>query len=89
MSDILIGKGDIQVSLLAKYGNRHGLVAGATGTGKSVSLMVLAEGFSRMGVPVFMADGGVDAALIDQACAPTAHGRTAVTEVARNVLLGA
>jgi len=56
MGDILIGKGDIQVSLLAKYGNRHGLVAGATGTGKSVSLMVLAEGFSRMGVPVFMAD---------------------------------
>ena len=56
MSDILVGKGDIQVSLLAKYGNRHGLVAGATGTGKSVSLMVLAEGFSRMGVPVFMAD---------------------------------
>ncbi|MGL4834085.1 MAG: helicase HerA-like domain-containing protein, partial [Shewanella sp.] len=56
MSDILVGKGDIQVSLLAKYGNRHGLIAGATGTGKSVSLMVLAEGFSRMGVPVFMAD---------------------------------
>ena len=56
MSDILIGKGETQVSLLAKYGNRHGLVAGATGTGKSVSLMVLAEGFSRMGVPVFMAD---------------------------------
>ena len=42
--------------LLAKYGNRHGLVAGATGTGKTVSLLVLAEGFSRMGVPVFMAD---------------------------------
>jgi DNA helicase HerA-like ATPase len=56
MSDILIGKGEQPVSLLAKYGNRHGLVAGATGTGKSVSLMVLAEGFSRMGVPVFMAD---------------------------------
>ncbi|GAB2994966.1 hypothetical protein GCM10010960_10670 [Arenimonas maotaiensis] len=56
MNDILIGKGDIPVSLLGKYGNRHGLVAGATGTGKSVSLMVLAEGFSRMGVPVFMAD---------------------------------
>ena len=56
MSDILIGKGETQVSLLAKYGNRHGLVAGATGTGKTVSLMVLAEGFSRMGVPVFMAD---------------------------------
>jgi len=56
MSDILIGKGEHPVSLLAKYGNRHGLVAGATGTGKSVSLMVLAEGFSRIGVPVFMAD---------------------------------
>jgi uncharacterized protein len=44
------------VYLLAKYGNRHGLIAGATGTGKSVSLMVLAEGFSRLGVPVFLAD---------------------------------
>jgi uncharacterized protein len=53
---ILIGKGDQPVHLLAKYGNRHGLVAGATGTGKTVSLMVLAEGFSRLGVPVFMAD---------------------------------
>ena len=56
MKEILIGKGDIPVYLLGKYGNRHGLVAGATGTGKSVSLMVMAEGFSRMGVPVFMAD---------------------------------
>lgn len=56
MSQILIGKGDQPVHLLAKYGNRHGLVAGATGTGKTVSLMVLAEGFSRLGVPVFMAD---------------------------------
>jgi len=37
-------------------GNRHGLIAGATGTGKTVSLQVLAEGFSRIGVPVFMAD---------------------------------
>ena len=56
MTDILIGKGEHQVRLLAKYGNRHGLVAGATGTGKTVSLLVLAEGFSRLGVPVFMAD---------------------------------
>ena len=56
MSDILVGKGEYPVRLLAKYGNRHGLIAGATGTGKSVSLMVLAEGFSRMGVPVFLAD---------------------------------
>jgi DNA double-strand break repair helicase HerA and related ATPase len=56
MEQILIGKGDQLVYLLPKYGNRHGLVAGATGTGKTVSLMVLAEAFSRMGVPVFMAD---------------------------------
>ncbi len=56
MNPILVGKGDGPVYLLPKYGNRHGLVAGATGTGKTVSLMVLAEGFSRLGVPVFMAD---------------------------------
>jgi DNA helicase HerA-like ATPase len=53
---ILLGKGTQPVHLLAKYGNRHGLVAGATGTGKTVSLMVMAEGFSRLGVPVFLAD---------------------------------
>lgn len=56
MTDILIGKGDRPVYLLTKYGNRHGLIAGATGTGKTISLLVLAEGFSRLGVPVFMAD---------------------------------
>ncbi|NBZ87958.1 helicase HerA-like domain-containing protein [Stagnihabitans tardus] len=43
-------------NLLLKYGNRHGLIAGATGTGKTVTLQVLAEGFSAAGVPVFMAD---------------------------------
>ncbi len=42
--------------LLLKYGNRHGLVTGATGTGKTVTLQVLAEGFSDAGVPVFCAD---------------------------------
>ena len=42
--------------LLLRYGNRHGLVAGATGTGKTVTLQVLAEGFSAAGVPVFAAD---------------------------------
>lgn len=56
MNRILIGKGEGPVDLLAKYGNRHGLIAGATGTGKTISLQVLAEGFSRLGVPVFMAD---------------------------------
>ncbi|MDK8873210.1 helicase HerA-like domain-containing protein [Paracoccus sp. SSJ] len=42
--------------LLLKYANRHGLIAGATGTGKTVTLQTLAESFSRAGVPVFMAD---------------------------------
>lgn len=56
MNQILVGKGNQPVYLLAKYGNRHGLVAGATGTGKTISLMVLVEGFSRLGVPVFIAD---------------------------------
>jgi uncharacterized protein len=56
VNQILVGKGEAPVYLLAKYGNRHGLVAGATGTGKSISLLVLAEGFSRLGVPVIMTD---------------------------------
>lgn len=59
MDPILLGKGitdDVAVTLLPKLGNRHGLVAGATGTGKTVTLMTLAEGFSRLGVPVFLAD---------------------------------
>jgi DNA helicase HerA-like ATPase len=45
-----------KVWLQPKFGNRHGLVAGATGTGKTVTLTTIAEGFSRIGVPVFMAD---------------------------------
>jgi DNA helicase HerA-like ATPase len=56
MNQILIGKGEQPVHLLSKYGNRHGLIAGATGTGKTISLLLLAEGFSRMGVPVFISD---------------------------------
>ena len=54
---ILIGGSDSgQVFLNPRYGNRHGLVAGATGTGKTVTLQCLAEGFSDLGVPVFLAD---------------------------------
>lgn len=56
MNQILIGKGEQPVHLLSRYGNRHGLIAGATGTGKTISLLLLAEGFSRMGVPVFISD---------------------------------
>lgn len=47
---------DRLIGIVPKMANRHGLIAGATGTGKTVSLQVLAEGFSQMGVPVFMAD---------------------------------
>ncbi len=53
---ILIGKGDKKVYLHPRMANRHGLIAGATGTGKTVTLQILAEGFSRIGVPVFLAD---------------------------------
>ncbi|MDP5347779.1 MAG: DUF853 domain-containing protein, partial [Paracoccaceae bacterium] len=42
--------------LLLRYANRHGLIAGATGTGKTVTLQILAESFSAAGVPVFMSD---------------------------------
>ena len=47
---------DNKIYFPLKWGNRHGLIAGATGTGKTVTLQNLAEGFSRAGVPVFMAD---------------------------------
>lgn len=53
---IWIGTGTNPVCLLPQMANRHGLIAGATGTGKTVSLKVLAEGFSDMGVPVFLSD---------------------------------
>ena len=57
---ILVGGGGAEYGeaqeLLLKYGNRHGLVAGATGTGKTVTLQILAEGFSAAGVPVFLSD---------------------------------
>jgi DNA helicase HerA-like ATPase len=57
MSDtFLFAKSSIDISLLLKMANRHGLISGATGTGKTVSLQVMAESFSKAGVPVFMAD---------------------------------
>ena len=55
-----------QVTVLPNMANRHGLVAGATGTGKTVTLQALAEGFSRIGVPVFMADVKGDLAGVSQ-----------------------
>ncbi|MBL3599789.1 MAG: DUF853 family protein [gamma proteobacterium endosymbiont of Lamellibrachia anaximandri] len=59
MSDnqiLLGGNGEEQILLDAAMANRHGLITGATGTGKTVTLQVLAESFSRLGVPVFTAD---------------------------------
>lgn len=53
---ILIAKDQEDIYLLPRMANRHGLIAGATGTGKSVTLRVMAEHFSRIGVPVFMGD---------------------------------
>jgi len=55
-SPFLIAKGKGDIFLLPKMANRHGLIAGATGTGKTVTLRVLAEQFSKIGVPIFMAD---------------------------------
>ena len=53
---LLGGTGGKQILLNAGMANRHGLITGATGTGKTVTLQVLAESFSRLGVPVFTAD---------------------------------
>jgi len=53
---LLARHGDIECLLLPALANRHGLITGATGTGKTISLQTLAESFSRLGVPVFMAD---------------------------------
>ena len=64
---ILIGRGEQAVHILPRMANRHGLIAGATGTGKTVTLQRLAEAFSRSGVPVFLADVKGDLAGISQA----------------------
>jgi uncharacterized protein len=68
---IFIGRGEQPAWLTLALGNRHGLVTGATGTGKTVSLQVMAEGFARAGVPVFAADIKGDLSGISEAGAPT------------------
>jgi DNA helicase HerA-like ATPase len=57
-------------TLLLKYANRHGLIAGATGTGKTVTLQILAESFSNIGTPVFLADVKGDLSGLAQAGSP-------------------
>jgi len=73
MSTIFIGKdtdGKAQ-ELLLNRANRHGLVAGATGTGKTVTLQILSEGFSKAGVPVFAADVKGDLSGLSQSGSPS------------------
>src|SRR3977135_2989227 len=67
---IFIGKGEQPAWLTLGLANRHGLVPGATGTGKTVSLQVMAEGFARAGVPVFAADIKGDLSGISEAGEP-------------------
>ncbi len=86
MDPILLGKAVTtpeagKVWLLPAYANRHGLVAGATGTGKTVTLMTLAEGFSRIGVPVFMADVKGDVAGLAVAGAPSEKLQQRVADI--------
>ena len=81
MNEILIGKGEQPVHLLAKYGNRHGQIAGATGTGKSISLIVLAEGFSKLGVPVFISDVKGDVAGLSLAGTPNEKIQQRVAQI--------
>src|SRR3954469_16219732 len=64
---ILVAQGSEPIYLLPKMANRHGLIAGATGTGKTVTLQTLAENFSARGIPVFMADVKGDLAGMSQA----------------------
>ncbi len=53
---LLIAKAHSEIAIIPKMANRHGLIAGATGTGKTITLRTLAEQFSAIGMPVFMAD---------------------------------
>jgi DNA helicase HerA-like ATPase len=66
-NSVYIGGADAPQYLNLKYANRHGLIAGATGTGKTVTLQSIAESFSREGIPVFCADVKGDLAGISQA----------------------
>ncbi len=81
---LLIGKAQQRVYLLPRMANRHGFIAGATGTGKTVTLQVLAENFSDIGIPVFMADVKGDLSGISQSGRP--HPR--ITERVNQIGLG-
>ncbi len=80
---VLVGKSDTIQSLFLKRANRHGLIAGATGTGKTITLQTLAEGFSQAGVPVFASDIKGDLSGISQAIEPKPN----LTELAARTLV--
>ncbi|MVF14573.1 DUF853 family protein [Ketobacter sp. MCCC 1A13808] len=69
-TEITLGYAEDNVKLQLKKANRHGLIAGATGTGKTVTLQMLAEEFSQQGVPVFLADVKGDLSGVSQAGSP-------------------
>ncbi len=77
----LLGSGEQPVHVRARMGNRHGLIAGATGTGKTISLQVLAEGYARLGVPVFLADVKGDLSGLAAAATPNAKITERVTRL--------
>ncbi len=80
---LLLGLGEKKVFLNPKYANRHGLIAGATGTGKTVTMQSMAEAFSRIGVPVLMADVKGDVSGISQpgASHPKVEERFAMMQI--------
>lgn len=78
---LLIAKNKNPLCLLPRMANRHGLIAGATGTGKTVTLQALAEQFSRIGVPVFMADVKGDLSGMSQAGGGNAKVEARVAEL--------
>ena len=80
-NNIWIGlSGDEKICILPRMANRHGLIAGATGTGKTITLKVLAESFSDAGVPVFMADVKGD---LSGMCRPGADTEDMRSRIAR------
>ncbi|HWV14153.1 MAG TPA: helicase HerA-like domain-containing protein [Cellvibrio sp.] len=73
--------GQLDIALLSQFANRHGLIAGATGTGKTVTLQKLAESFANEGVPVFMADVKGDLSGLGALGEPTAKLQSRLTSL--------
>jgi DNA helicase HerA-like ATPase len=87
---LLVAKADSsELCLLPRFMNRHGLVAGATGTGKTVTLQRIAEGLSRIGVPVFMADVKGDLAGMSQPGEPKGKIKERIEQLQVEVALEA